>query len=251
MTCLSCIILPIAFAISFTCMFLVTYYLAVYKYKFFDYKTPIVCDMGAKKPGPYYSFLIGLTISALILLPLVIIQYFKRIECNSNNDAPFMAYNLISFISGILLCVGLIGMGIFDLDKYKAVHMGFTSLLLGSSNIHMVFSTVCTSMATSKRINCLNDNMKGIIIVRWVLLSIIIVLNCAVSGTWMYAIELSKKQTENNTVDKDKQNNIEDTEDKSLTQKIKCLMTFSAIGEYIYFCGFIIFVLLLIPTNLL
>eukprot|EP00483_Globobulimina_turgida_P007273 UN07287 len=162
----------------------------------------------------------------------------------------FMVYNLISLITGISSSVSLIGMGFFDLDQYHAVHIGFTSLLLGSSNIYMVFSTLCTSKATSKNINCLN-NVKGIIIVRWLLLSVIIVLNCAVSAVWMHAIELSKKHKANVANDNNDIYNKNNEDNDEEMRNIKFLLTCSAIGEYVYFIGFIAFVLLLIPTDLL
>eukprot|EP01083_Nonionella_stella_P190615 705903_1 len=245
MACLLCLLLPIAFALSFTSTFLAVYYLSVIQDKLFDYKTPIVCEMGAKKPRPYRAFAIGLAISSSLLIVLFVMQYIKRNECDAHQDTELIVYNTLALITGILLCVSMIGMGVFDLYKYKTLHMSFTSSSLGCANTHMIFTTLYTANAIHN--DCVNQflyqNMNHMIVTRWILLIIIIVLNCAVSIAWLYAIHKQSRQS-------DDAKETEQNDDQT-RQLVKCLLTFAAIGEYIYFFGFVVFVLTLIPTNLL
>ena len=205
--------------------------------------------MAAKKPGPYYTFLIGLIISALCTIPLAILQFTKRNDCNNSdvNDDTLNAFNMISCISCILLSVCLVGMGIWDLDKHKLVHMGFTSGVLGGSNIHMFFSCLWDSFAKSNdKIDCFDDfkddiNVSGIIVFRWIVASIIIFLDCAVSFGWMYAIYLSDKNK--------KSTDISDQEKETVESRVKCLISTAAVGEYIYFFLFVVFIMLFLPTD--
>eukprot|EP01084_Bolivina_argentea_P051620 94980_1 len=191
MACIECILLPISFAISFISMFFITYYLVVYKHKLFDYKAPMICEMGAKKS---LVFGIGLTVSSLILISLLIIQYLKRVDCNDKwNDTVFMTYNLVTFITGLLFCISLIGLAMFNLEKYQTIHMVFSFSLLVFSIIHMVFTIISTSLAASNKLNCIND-VDNIIIIRWILFSIIVILNCSVAVSGIYGVVLIEQQ---------------------------------------------------------
>ena len=248
MECTICVLLPICFAVVFFTVYGAVYYLSVFKYKLVPYKTPFFCEAGAKKPA-YWVFSIGITICSLLIIATVIIQYIKRNECwekttvDSNSDIikEFKIYNLLTMISGICCGISLCGMGLFSMHTFYTAHMILTGMLMAFTNLYMPFTTVSTTLLSSNEIDCIDIdgvNINAVIIGRWIIYVFIAIINAAVFGVMQYALELKKKQNQNENLDE-------------VENKVRSLMRFSAIGQYTYLCGFVLFFLQFIPTMLL